>query len=74
MSPSTKPYVKFAYTLIIVGMGLFALERIGLSNMSGQNPTGMHLDGNILSILVIAPVALVIAGVLVFMIGKMRRL
>lgn len=74
MTPSTKPYVKLAYTLIIVGMGIFALERMGLSNMSGPNQTGMHLDGTLLSVLVIAPVVLILAGCLIFMIGKMRRL
>lgn len=74
MSPPTKPYMKLAYTLILFGMGIFALERYGLSNMSGRNGTGMHLDGTLLTILVIAPVALIVAGCLVFMIGKMRRL
>ena len=74
MAPSTKPYVKLAYTLIIIGMGIFAIERLGLSNMSGPNQTGLHLDGTLLSILVIAPVALVLAGCLIFMVGKMRRL
>ncbi len=74
MNPSTKPYVKLAYTLIIIGMGIFALERLGLSQMSGPNHQQMHLDGTLLSVLVIAPVVLVIAGCLVFMIGKMRRL
>lgn len=73
-APTTKPYVKIAYTLILIGMGLFTLERIGLSNMAGSNPGGMHLDGTLLSLLVIVPVVLVAAGVLVFMIGKMRRL
>lgn len=74
MPSSTKPYVKLAYNLIIVGMGLFALERLGLSNLSGPNHTGMHLDGTLLSILVLAPAGLILAGCLVFMIGKMRRL
>lgn len=74
MPPSTKPYVRLAYTLIIIGMGIFALERLGLSNMAGPNHTGLHLDGTILSILVLAPVVLVVAGCLIFMIGKMRRL
>jgi heme/copper-type cytochrome/quinol oxidase subunit 2 len=74
MNPSTKPYVKLAYTLIIVGMGIFALERVGLSNMSGPNRTQMHLDGTLLSVLVLAPIVLVIAGCLIFMVGKMRRL
>ena len=74
MHPSTKPYVKLAYTLIIVGMGIFAIERLGLSNMSGPGSTPMHLDGTLLSILVIAPVVLILAGCLIFMVGKMRRL
>ena len=74
MNPSTKPYVKLAYTLIIVGMGIFALERVGLSNMSGPSHTQMHLDGTLLSVLVLAPVVLIFAGVLIFMVGKMRRL
>ena len=74
MAPSTKPYMKLAYSLIVIGMGIFFIERLGLSNMSGPNQTGLHLDGTVLSILVIAPVALVIAGCLIFMIGKMRRL
>lgn len=74
MHPSTKPYVKLAYTLIIIGMGIFALERLGLSQMSGPGQTRMHLDGTLLSVMVIAPVVLVVAGCLIFMIGKMRRL
>ncbi len=74
MAPSTKPYMKLAYMLILIGMGIFALERYGLSNMSGPAGTGMHVDGTLLSILVIAPAVLVVAGCLVFMIGKMRRL
>ena len=69
---STKPYLKLAYTLILFGMGIFAFERFGLSNMGG--PGGLHLDGTVLSVLVIAPVVLVIAGCIVFMVGKMRRL
>jgi hypothetical protein len=74
MHPSTKPYVKLAYTLIIVGMGIFAIERLGLSNISGPNHTGLNIDGTLLSVLVIAPVVLILAGCLIFMIGKMRRL
>ena len=68
-----KPYLKLAYTLIIIGMGMFAFERFGLSEFAGPNQS-LHLDGTLLSILVIAPIALVAAGCLVFMFGKMRRL
>ena len=68
-----KPYVKLAYTLVLFGMGIFAFERFGLSELSGPGKS-LHLDPNLLSVLVIAPVLLVFAGVLVFMFGKMRRL
>ena len=69
----TKPYVKLASTLVLVGMGLFSLEQFGLSRLEGPGKT-VHLDGTLLSLLVIAPVALVAAGAIVFMFGKMRRL
>lgn len=68
----TKPYIKLATTLASIGLGLFFLERYGLSELS-RNGT-LHLDGTILSILVIAPIALVLAGAIVFMVGRMRRL
>lgn len=68
-----KPYLKLAYTLIIIGMGIFAFERLGLSEIAGSNQS-LHLDGTLLSILVIAPIALVAAGCLIFMFGKIRRL
>jgi len=68
-----KPYLKLAYTLIIIGMGIFAFERFGLSEIAGPNQS-LHLDETLLSILVIAPVALVAAGCLIFMFGKIRRL
>ena len=68
-----KPYLKFAWTLIILGMGMFAFERYGLTEISGPDRP-LHLDPTLLSILVIAPLVLITAGCLVFMYGKMRRL
>ena len=69
----TKPYLKLASTLVLLGIGLFSLEQFGLTRMAG--PTGQaHLDGTLLSVLVLAPLALVAAGVVIFIIGKMRRL
>lgn len=68
-----KPYLKLAYALIAIGMGIFAFERFGLAEIAGPNQP-LHLDGTLLSILVIAPVVLIISGCLVFMFGKMRRL
>lgn len=68
-----KPYIKLAATLVLIGMGLFTLERYGLSQIEGAGRP-LHLDGTILSLLVILPVALVVAGALVFVVGRMRRL
>jgi len=68
-----KPYVKLAYTLVLFGMGIFAFERFGLSEIT-KSQQSLHLDSTLLSVLVIAPVVLILAGVLVFMFGKMRRL
>ena len=68
-----KPYVKLASTLVLVGTGMFSLEQYGLGKLE-RNQHSVHLDGTILSLLVLAPVALVVAGAVVFMVGKMRRL
>jgi len=69
----TKPYVKLASTLVVVGMGLFSIEQFGLGKLEGPDHA-FHIDGTILSALVIAPIALVAAGAVVFMVGKVRRL
>ena len=69
-----KPYLRLAYGLIILGIGLLMLEQFGLGALRGQHDDGVRLDPTIWSLLVIVPVALVIAGCLVFMVGKMRRL
>ncbi len=72
-APALKPYIKLASTLVLIGMGLFTLERYGLSRIEEPgNP--LHLDGTVLSLLVIAPMALVAAGALVFVVGRIRRL
>ena len=64
-----KPYVKLASTLVLVGMGIFTLERYGLTQFKS-----VHMDGTLLSVLVIAPIVLVMAGAMVFVVGRMRRL
>ena len=69
---NAKPYVKLAGTLASLGLGIFFLEWFGLSELR-QNGN-LHIDGTILSILVIAPIVLILAGAIVFMVGKMRRL
>lgn len=68
----TKPYIKLAATLASLGIGIFMLERFGLSELNKNG--SLHIDGTILSIMVIAPIVLVLAGAVVFMVGKMRRL
>ena len=69
----TKPYIKLASTLVLLGMGIFTLERYGLSQMEGPGRAG-HIDGTLLSALVIAPMLLILAGAVVFVVGRMRRL
>lgn len=71
--PTTKPYVKLAYSFILFGMGLFALERYGLTELSGPSHTGLALDGTLTSILVLAPVGLILAGCVTFVVGRMLR-
>lgn len=68
-----KPYVKLASSLVLVGMGLFSLEQFGLGKLEGDGHA-VHLDGTILSLMVLAPLLLIAAGAVVFIIGKMRRL
>jgi hypothetical protein len=72
-APSRHPYVKLAATLMLLGMGLFTLERYGLGRLGGEGEA-LHLDPTVLSLLVLAPVLLVAAGALVFVVGKLRRL
>lgn len=70
-----KPYMKLAATLASLGAGLFLLERYGLSELKGlNNGQGIHLDPNILGLLVIAPFALILAAAVIFMVGRIRRL
>jgi len=70
-----KPYMKLAASLASLGAGLFMLERYGLNELRGlNNGAGIHLDSNLLGLLVIAPFALILAAAIIFMVGKMRRL
>jgi hypothetical protein len=64
-----KPYVKLAYTLVAIGGAIFFFERYGLSHMEGS-----HIPGWLITVLVVAPVLLVVAGALIWMVGRMRRL
>lgn len=66
-----KPYIKLASTLVIAGAGLLTLERLGLGRLvSPAHP----LSGTWITVLFVVPVALIAAGAIVFMVGKMRRL
>jgi len=68
-----KPYVKLASTLVLVGTGLFSLEQFALSRLEGDSHS-VHIDGTILSLLVLVPLGLVAVGAAIFVVGKMRRL
>ncbi|WP_423067222.1 hypothetical protein [Devosia sp. CN2-171] len=74
MTPANnaKPYVKLAATLASLGIGIYFIEQFGLREITKYFK--LHMNEFVLSILVIAPFALIISGALVFMIGKMRRL
>jgi multisubunit Na+/H+ antiporter MnhG subunit len=67
-----KPYVKLAYMLVLLGMALFFFERYGLTELGGAS--AVQLDGALLSLLVIAPIALVVIGCAIFVVGRVRRL
>jgi hypothetical protein len=68
-----KPYVKLASTLVLLGMGLFMLEQYGLSRMQGASGP-FHASGLLLTALVLAPLALVATGCIIFVVGRIRRL
>jgi hypothetical protein len=68
-----KPYIKLASTLVLIGTGLFSLEQYGLGKLEGPDHT-VHLNGTVLSLLVLAPLLLIAAGAIVFIVGKLRRL
>lgn len=72
-APGPKPYVKLASTLVLFGMGLFTLERYGLTRIEEPGHP-LHLGPNLLSLLAIVPIALIVAGALVFVVGRTRRL
>jgi hypothetical protein len=67
-----KPYVRLAYGLILAGTALFMLERYGLDRLHGTD--GVHLAPTLWTALVLAPIALIVGGCLVFMVGRIRRL
>jgi hypothetical protein len=69
----TKPYIKLASTLVLLGMGMFTLEQYGLARLDAPAHS-MHIDPNVLSLLVLAPMALIVGGAVVFVVGRIRRL
>jgi hypothetical protein len=71
-TPGTKPYVKLASRLVFAGMILFGIEQFGLGRLEGAAKS-VHLDPNLVAALVIAPILLVVAGALTFVVGRMRR-
>ena len=71
--PGMKPYVKLASTLVLVGSGLFTLERYGLQRIEEPGHP-LHIDPTLLSLMVLVPIGLVLAGAVVFVVGRMRRL
>lgn len=72
-SQNSKPYLRWAWGLVFSGAIIFGLERFGLSEFSKPGRS-LNLDPNLVSILAIAPVLLVVAGCVIFVVGRMRRL
>lgn len=69
-----KSYVKLSSGLLLSGIGAIALERILASGMASS---GLHLpagSGWVLSVLALAPLALIAAGVLVYLGGAVLGL
>ncbi len=71
-APAPKPYVKLATGLVVTGSSLFTLEQLGLNRFDAGHT--LHIDGTVLSLMVLVPIGLVAAGALIFVFGKMRRL
>jgi hypothetical protein len=71
MDKPHKPYIRLAGGLFLTGSGLLALERYGLGNMPGLQH---QLNGTVVTLLVLVPLSLIVAGLAVFAWGKMRRL
>jgi hypothetical protein len=72
-SPATKPYVKLASRLVFAGTILFGVEQFSLAWLEGSTKS-IHLDPNLLSAFVVVPILLVVAGAVLFVVGRMRRL
>lgn len=66
-----KPHVKLAGSLVLVGSGLIALERYGLSEWHTAAMGG--INSTLLSLMVLVPLGLILAGCAVFVFGAMRR-
>ena len=69
-----KPYVKLASTLVLVGMGLFTLERYGLSRSSRSRATRCTSTAPCSRSWSSRRSSSSPAGAIVFVVGKMRRL
>jgi hypothetical protein len=52
-------------------MGLFTLERYGLGRVS---PGGLHLASWMVMAMILVPLALIGAGCITFVVGRIRRL
>ena len=68
-----RPHIKLAGSLVLVGMGLFMLERFGLDWMAGPSHNQVHIDSTVLSVLVATPLILIAGGCVVFVVGSMLR-
>ncbi len=70
--PAAKPDRRRPAYFVGGGVMLFSAERLLLGRLESGSQ-GVHLDGTLLSILALAPVVLVVIGVVLFMMQRMRR-
>ena len=69
---NSKPYIKLAAMLSSLGLGIYFLEQFGLREL--QKVMNLEPDGLVISVLFLAPFVLILAAIVVFVVGKMRRL
>ena len=67
-----KFYQKLGWTLVSSGAAMFALERFGLNEFKTFAGKSAHLDGNVISLLVLAPFGLILVGCAAFLVGRLR--
>lgn len=67
-----KPHNKLAALLLLTGKGMILIEGLGLGLLR-QSGASVHLGQLLLSLLVLIPASLLLAGCAVFVLGAAQR-